>query len=62
MAYHVEIIVIDDSTPLVAADRPEVVKAFSVGHNYSKLDLALKFALRTAEIANVNEARITGKR
>ena len=62
MSYHVEILVIDDTVPQVGMDRPEVVKAISVGSSYTKRDIAEKYARRVAELANISESRITGKR
>ena len=60
--YRVEIHVVDDSVPTVGEDDPRTVKVFEVGHAYRKLALANKLALRSAEIINVSEPRITGKR
>jgi hypothetical protein len=59
--FRVEIRVVDDLVPAVGGDDPRTVKTFEVGCSYNKRDIAERFALRVAELANLNEPRITGK-
>lgn len=60
--FRVEVRVVDDSVPAVGMDDPRTVRTYEVGSAYKKLAIAERLALRSAEIINVNEPRITGKR
>jgi len=60
--YRVVLQVIDDSVFASGIDDPRIVKSVEVGGVYRKLALAEKLAVRAAEIINVNEPKITGKR
>lgn len=54
--YRVEISVIDDGVPQVGMDRPEVVKALSVGSTYPTQDLAEKDARGMAHTPEMRQA------
>jgi hypothetical protein len=58
--YRVEIHVVDDSISVDWESR--TVKVLHVGCAYNKRDIAERLALRSAEIINVSEPKITGKR
>lgn len=60
--YRVLVQVIDDSVFTAGQDDPRVVKTLDVGCSYRKQAIAERLAVRAAEIINVNEPRITGKR
>lgn len=58
MSYHIEVIVVDDSVPIVGGDRPEIIQSIRIGSTYTKREDATWLARECVEWGNTLVKRI----